>query len=144
MSCDSVPEVLEKLKPMFHQYFGTELKGTLTSDLLALGAGGKIIQEAAWNMNKPNITTLSDNECDVLLLLLNKEELGLGLHYVHPNAARTRDSFPISPYVQLHRWLRSQGVAYCTARESIGNSQILFHTNDGISAGQIEKIFVHK
>lgn len=142
MSREGLPEILEELKPSFHKNFGTDFRGTLLNDLLALGAEGGTIQLAAWDQARRGVD-LVGKEYSLLIECINRFAMPMKFcSYLEPSGGTS-----LEPRVQYHRRLKIAGLDFVTAGGSKGNSQVLYRLgpdHNTVKAGIIQEIFVHR
>lgn len=142
MSREGLPEILEELKPSFHQHFGTEFRGTLLNDLLALGAEGGTIQLTAWDQARKSVD-LTGKQYSLLIERINCSAMPMKFRSYLEQSEDTS----LEPSVQHHRRLKIAGLDFVVAGGSKGNSQVLYRPEPDqttVKAGIIQEIFVHR
>lgn len=128
---DTDDDALAVVKDAFGRCFPTEFKGTLKTDLIALGADGEQETRPVWDVN--HAAAIAPNAAYAALSARIDAE--------SPNARYT-------PGVQERKRVKVGGLDFTHVKESKGNAQILFRpTQEGVgevAAGQIDSIFVHQ
>ncbi|KAJ3530036.1 hypothetical protein NMY22_g8740 [Coprinellus aureogranulatus] len=124
--------ILSTLKTAFDDAFSTQFRGTLKSDLLALGSDGKAQSQDTW--------------------IIGQEEHLLPTAVYSLVSSRIDAESAYATYgrrSQLVKRIKLRGLDFTTKAESKGNAQILFRTKSAEgemvnAAGQIDTIFRHR
>ncbi|KAH7918969.1 hypothetical protein BV22DRAFT_1051386 [Leucogyrophana mollusca] len=141
MTQDGLPDALAELRPIIHQYFGSDFRGTLLNDLLSMGASNDG-SEVPSNSND-KFDMLSDGLYYKLLTRINHDSFPLTFRsFREPQES---PALALDPRMQFKKTVKYRGVSFSTAGYHVGNSYILFRSRstDDIRAGQIHGIFVH-
>ncbi|KAH7908121.1 hypothetical protein BJ138DRAFT_1013395 [Hygrophoropsis aurantiaca] len=135
-----LPQVLEDLKPIVQQYFHSDFRGTLLSDLLALGAQESRTEEPS--MNNAPLTNLPDDLYGQLLSRINADSAP---QVFYPHDSYSPYGFSLNPSVQYRDNIRIDGVNFRASSCAKGDSFIIFRACglDTFKAGRIAKIFLH-
>lgn len=144
MSRTGIPDILDSLKPAFDRFFGSEFRGTLGNDLLALGAQGDVYQRPFWDTKKKS-KDLSPATYNSLINCINRTSPQSFHSFLVQPPSPT--AIALEPAVQYYNKLSAMGVKFSTASRSKGDAQILFRSQGDLNtilAGQIQEIFVHK
>lgn len=120
------------IRTIFDQYLMSPFKGSMDADLLSLEVGRRVDTEREW------ATNIKEQQLARSLYQM----LTLKIQQISPLAIHT-------DVVQPLKRIKIGGMDYSRARESKGNSQVLFRvktdTGDFVeAAGQIETIFRHR
>lgn len=143
MSLDGLPKVLDDIKLAFHQHFGTEFRGTLRNDLLALGAQGETMQNAVWT----STAKTADLETDIYEKLIDTINSRSSQKFHSYRRDSPRPSIALEPLTQSCNKIIIHGVNFTPSTRSKGNSQILFKMSQDpktLVPGLIQSIFLHK
>lgn len=141
MARNDLPPILVSMRAHFERSFGTEFRGTLLRDLLAVGADGSP-EEAPPVCEERE--ALSEDLYQLLLGYLNGDGTRRFYSCFEAHLSST-ESFALDPHVSYRNQVVAKGATFTTYEQSFGNSQILFKAakNSAIFTAQIEQIFSH-
>ncbi|KAH7918993.1 hypothetical protein BV22DRAFT_1108228 [Leucogyrophana mollusca] len=135
-----LPESFDEIGPLIQQYFTSDFKGTLLSDLAAMGA------ESRNDPATPDPTPFEVLNEDVYAGLLQR------INYSSPaqqfqssrNTPKPWMTF-LQPTAQNRKMVKFNGIVFAIAKKHRGNSYILFKSflSQTVRAGCIDQIFLH-
>lgn len=136
-------EVIDQLQPTFSKVFGAEFKGTVQSDLLAMGADGASSDVPALDKRSKD-RPLSDDYYNALLKRLALDDESVPF-YSYRNSADGLPGHALEPSAHHIPVVESHGVKFTASDHSISNSYILYRPTptDVPQAGQIQDAFIH-
>ncbi|KAH7906904.1 hypothetical protein BJ138DRAFT_566339 [Hygrophoropsis aurantiaca] len=141
MAQKDLPDALSELRPIIQDYFGSDFRGTLLTDLLSTGASDDGSEIPAFRNSDP--TVLPDNIYTKLLACINREPGPA--HFISYRSPPSHLAQFLEPQAQYRKSIRYRGIVFATAAQHTGNSYVLFRKYPGgnACAGQIHQIFVH-
>lgn len=143
LSRDELSDTLQEIQTTFRQHFGSEFRGTLMNDLLALGALETATETATWDpKRREESLSASDPLYCLLLDRINQDATPLMFHS-YDNFSPL--GYALDPAIQSHDKLKAKGVIFATAKYSRANSLILFRSavDRHARAGEVQQILVH-
>lgn len=131
--------VIDEIKLGFEQQYPNEFRGSTLNDVLSCEGYFDTNEDPEWNPAIKEVD-LSPEVLDALKAKLNQDTTNVTFV-----TDRSQPGSLLEPTAQRLRYLKARGVTFSPAKQSEGNSSILFRPfrGDVIVAGQIQDIFLH-